>query len=287
VLRRLLIQPFEAPFMLRALGEVALLSVLGGVVGVHVVLRRMAFLAEALQHTVFPGIVVAFLLGESVLLGAAASAAVTITLLALLARRPAIDADAALALLVGAFFAFGVVLVSRRSGYQHDLTALLFGRVLAVDGRQLIETALVAATCLLVLAALHKELVLQAFDPIGTAALGYPSLALDLVLNAAVALAVVAAVQALGTVLVLAFIVTPAAAARLMCRGVGAMMVVAVTLAAVSGWIGLAASYEASVHHGVRLAAGASTVVTITVAFLVVVAGRGLVAAVGARSTPP
>src|SRR5213075_615640 len=102
----------------------------------------------------------------------------------------------ALAVLIAGAFALGVVLVSHRRGFQRDLTSLLFGRILAVDTRQLIETAIVT-----VVAALHKELVLLAFDPGGAASLGYRTGWLDLALNLVVAMVVVAAVRALGTVL--------------------------------------------------------------------------------------
>ncbi len=277
---RLLVDPFGVPFMQRALLEVLLLAVLGGVVGTHVMLRRLAFTTEAFQHTVFPGVAIAFAAGQSLLLGALVAAAVSVVLLTLLTRRPRIDPDAALALLIATFFAVGVVVVSRSRSFQGDLTALLFGRILTVDARQLAHTAVIVAVCVVVLFLLHKELVLRAFDPMGTAAAGYPVWLLDLALNVAVALSVVAAVRAVGSVLLVAFLVTPAAAARLCCRRVGSMMAVAFLVAAVCGWLGLAASYEASVNHGVRLASGATVVLAITAGFLVVAAGAGIRTAV-------
>lgn len=269
-MERVLFDPFGVPFMQRALLEVVLLAVLGGVVGTHVLLRRLAFTTEAFQHTVFPGVAIAFAAGHSLLLGALAAAAVAVVLLTVLTRRPRIDPDAALALLIATFFAAGVVVVSRSRSFQGDLTALLFGRILAVDAGQLVQTAVIVAVCVAVLLALHKELVLRAFDPLGAAAAGYPLWVLDLVLNVAVALSVVAAVRAVGTVLLVAFLVTPAAAARLCCRRVGSMMAVAAGLVVVCGWLGLAASYEASVNHGVRLASGATVVLAITAGFVVV-----------------
>ena len=273
---RLLVDPFGVPFMQRALLEVLLLAVLGGVVGTHVLLRRLAFTTEAFQHTVFPGVAIAFAAGHSLLLGALVAAAVSVVLLTVLTRRPRIDPDAALALVIATFFAVGVVVVSRSRSFQGDLTALLFGRILAVDAGQLAGTAVIVAVCVVALFALHKELVLRAFDPLGTAAAGYPVWFLDLALNVAVALSVVAAVRAVGSVLLVAFLVTPAAAARLCCRRVGSMMAAAFVLTAVCGWLGLAASYEASVNHGARLASGATVVLAITAGFLVVAAGTGI-----------
>lgn len=258
--------------MRRALFEVLLLGVLGGVVGVHVLLRRLAFLTEVVQHTVFPGIAIAFAAGQSLLIGAVLSGLVSVVLFTLATRRPRLDPDSVMAVLIATFLALGVVVVSRGTGFQSDLNALLFGRILTVGEREVIETAVIAVAVIGVLVLLHKELVMRAFDPTGSAALGYSPFVLDLVVNLAVMLTIVAAVRAVGTVLVVAFIVTPAAAARLVSTSVPLMMVLAAGLAALCGWLGLVVSYEGSVNHGWRLASGATIVLTITAGFVVVAA---------------
>jgi len=262
--------------MQRALAQVLLLALLGGVVGVHVVLRRLAFVTEALQHTVFPGIAVAFLLGRDLLLGAVVAAVVTVLLLVALSRARRIGQDGALALLTATAFAAGVVMVSRGRSYQHDLTVLLFGRILTVDGRQLVETGVLAVVCTIVLLALHKELVLLAFDEVAAAALGYRAAVVEIALNVVLALVVVAAIRSVGTVLVVAFVVTPAAAALLVARSPAQAMVLAVGFAAVSGWIGLVVSFDLSVRRGVDLASGATIVVVMTGGFLAVLGGTSI-----------
>ncbi|HEX8928588.1 MAG TPA: metal ABC transporter permease, partial [Actinomycetota bacterium] len=148
-----------------------------------------------------------------------------------------------------------------------DLTVFLFGRVLAVDRADLLATLALAAVVAGVLWALRKELVLRAFDPDGAAAMGYRTAALDLVLNLLIALVVVAAVKAVGTVLVVALIIVPAAAARLLADRVATTAMLAAALGALGGWLGLAASYEVSVDRGIRLAAGATIVVVLVAAF--------------------
>jgi manganese/iron transport system permease protein len=283
----ILSDPFEVAYLRRALFEVVLLGVLGGVVGTYVVLHRKAFLTEVVQHTVFPGIAVAFGAGFSLLTGALVSGLASVALLSLARRRRRVDADALMALVVAVFFAAGVVVVSRRTGFQSDLTQLLFGRILTVNHQQLVDTVIITVVCVAVLALLHKELVLTAFDPDGAAALGYHVGLLDLVLNVVVTLAVVAAVRAVGTVLVVAFLVTPAATARLVTRRVGAMMALAVVLGAGCGWLGLVVSYEGSVRHGWRLASGATVVATLTAAFVVVAAWAALRRRAGSRPAPP
>ena len=278
-MRGFLLDPYRLGFMSRALIEVLLLGTLGAVVGVHVALRRLAFVTEAVQHTVFPGIAIAFAAGWPLLPGAAVAAALTVGLLVALTsgRRAArLDVDSALALSIASFFAVGVVVVSRRTGYAADLNALLFGRILDVSRTEVAETALIGGLCLVVLALLHKELVLLAFDRTQAAAVGLPVAVLDAVLYAVTAATVVVAVRAIGTVLVVAFVVTPAATGRLLTRGIPAAMGVAAALAATLGWVGLSTSYDASLHHDVRLAAGATVVVAYTLAFAAAGAGRFL-----------
>jgi len=273
----LLVDPFRILYMQRALLEVLLLGAIAGVVGVFVILRRLAFVADALTHTVFPGVVIASLLGRSLLLGALAFGVLTAVLLTWLGSERRVGVDAALAILLTSFFAFGVVLVSRTRSFTSDLTVFLFGRVLAIDRADLLQTVAVAAVVLLTLAALHKELVLRAFDPDGATAMGYRTVVLDLALNLCIALVVVAAVKAVGTILVVALIIVPAAAARLLADRVATMTVLACVLGAAGGWIGLAISYEVSVDRGIRLAAGATVVVVLVAAFLAAAALAPLV----------
>jgi manganese/iron transport system permease protein len=265
-------EPFTIPYMQRALVEVLLLGALAGAVGVFVVLRRLAFVGDALTHTVFPGVVIAHLLGQSLLLGALAFGVLTAVLLTGLGGHRRVGADAAMAIVLTSFFSLGVVLISRTRSFTADLTVFLFGRVLAIDQADLVQTMAVAVVAAVTLAVLHKELVLRAFDPDGAAAMGYRTGTLDLALNLLIALVVVAAVEAVGTVLVIALIVVPAAAARLLADRVATMTVVACLLGAAGGWLGLAVSYEVSVDHGVRLAAGATIVVVLVGLFLLAAA---------------
>jgi manganese/iron transport system permease protein len=273
--RDFLVDPYRLGFMGRALVEVLLLGTLGAVVGVHVALRRLAFVTDAVQHTVFPGIAIAYALGWPLLPGAAVAAGLTVALLvALTAGRRRIDVDSALALAISSFFAVGVVVVSRRTGYAADLGALLFGRILDVSRAEVVETAVLGGLCLVVLALVHKELVLLALDRTQAAAQGLPVVVLDAVLYAVTAATVVVAVRAIGTVLVVAFVVTPAATGRLLTKSIPGAMAAGVAVATLLGWIGLSASYEASLHHDVRLAAGATVVIAYTLGFTAVGAGR-------------
>jgi manganese/iron transport system permease protein len=271
----LLLEPFTIPYMQRALVEVLVLGALAGAVGVLVVLRRLAFVGDALTHTVFPGVVIAHLLGRSLLLGALAFGVLTAVLLTGVGRHRRVGDDAALAILLTSFFSLGVVLISRTRGFTADLTVFLFGRVLAVDRADLAQTLAVAAVAAVALAALHKELVLGAFDRGGLAALGYPVLVLDVVLLLVIEATVVTSIPAVGTILAVALIVAPAARARLWTERLRATMALAAILGAASGIVGLVISFQW------RLAAGATIVLVAAALFavsLVVAPRHGLLA---------
>jgi manganese/iron transport system permease protein len=276
-----LLEPFRLPYMQRAMAEALLLGVLTGVVGVFVVLRRLAFMTDALTHTVFPGVVIAYLAGWSLALGALAFGVLTAVLLTALATNRRVASDAAIAIVLTALFAVGVLLVSRQRSYTSDLTLFLFGRILTVDQADLLTTLVLTVAVLAVLAMIGKELVLRCFDPEGASAMGYPGVALDLALNLLIALVVVAAVKAVGTVLVVAMLIVPAATARLLAGRVAGMAVLACLFGVVAGLGGLLVSYHLSVGAGVRLAAGATIVVVLVAGFLVVLAATAV------RRQPP
>lgn len=264
------IEPFTFPFMARALAELIMLGALAGTVGVLILLRRLAFMTDALTHTVFPGVVIGYLLtGEGgIFWGALAAGGLTAVLLTLLTRNRAVTEDTALAVLLTTFFAIGVVLVSRESGYTTDLTAFLFGRILTVTAQQLTQTLVVTLLVVAALVILRRPLMARAFDPQGAQAAGYRIGLLDLITNAIVALVVVASVRAVGTVLVIALLIVPAAAARAVSDRLTVIVPVAALLGALGGWAGLAISYDASLHHGLRLASGGTVVLVLVGLYL-------------------
>lgn len=268
-----LIEPFRTPFMVRALLELVILGALAGTVGLLVLLRRLAFVTDTLTHTVFPGLVIGFLCtGEGgVFWGALAAGVVTAIILTLLTRRRRVTEDAALAILLTTFFAVGVVLVSRRSSYTADLTAFLFGRVLTVSETQILQTGIVTLLVVGALLLLRRPLLLRTFDAEGARAAGYHVDVLDLVTNVLVALVVVAAARAIGTVLVIALLIVPAATARALTDRLAPLIPLAALVGVLSGWLGLAASYEASIHHGLRLASGGTVVLVLVLTYLLAV----------------
>ncbi|GAA0479324.1 ABC transporter permease [Paractinoplanes deccanensis] len=262
---------FTVPFMARALAEMALLALICGPVGVFVFVRRLSFVSDALTHTVFPGVVIGFLAGgvEGLVVGALVAGLLTAVVLTLLTRTGALSDDASTAVVLTAMFSIGVVLVSRRSSYTADLATFLFGRLLTVTPRQIAETAVLAAVILVMLAIAARPLLLRTFDPAAAAAAGYRIFWLDLWLNVIVALVVVAAVRAVGTILVVALLIIPAAAARLITARLAAMAAIGTVLILAAGYGGLWISWTASVDHGIALTSASAVVLLLVVAYVV------------------
>jgi ABC-type Mn2+/Zn2+ transport system permease subunit len=254
----------SSPFVQRALVEAVLVGVVCGVVGVHVVLRRLPFFTMAMGHATFPGVVLAALLGVDLFLGAGLFGALVVAAVALLGARDRIDETSAVGVVLAGTFALGVLLLSAQAGFTRDLAAYLVGSIVTVQAGDLLLTALVGAGVLAVLAALHKELVLGAFDRAGLQALGYPVVALDVALLLLVELVVVTAVPAVGTIQAVALICAPAAAARLWTDRLGATMAVSAVLGAASGVAGVLVSTRFDVAAGATIVLVAAAVFAVS-----------------------
>ena len=258
-----LTEPFSYPFMQRALLEILIVGTVCGLVGCFVVLRGLAFIGDALSHTVFPGVVLSYAAGRSIMIGAFIFGAITAIGIGVLSRSRRVSEDTAVGVIFAALFALGVVLISRQTGFKKDLGSLLFGNVLGVSRTDVIATLLIGTIVVTILFALLKEFTLVAFDPTMARSAGYPVFALDVVLLLLVAATIVVSLQAIGNILILALIVTPPATARLLTDRLGRMMVASVAVSLLSGVVGLLIAYHAST------AAGGTIVLTATAFFVV------------------
>jgi len=248
-----LADPFSQSLMQRALAEALLLAAVGGTLGCWVVLGGLSYGAESLAHGMFPGLVAAALLGIPLLLGGAAGILLAALAVVLAGRvgRGRIGRDDAVAVAVTTLFGAGALL-ALAPATPVGIESLLFGDVLGTSPADLAAGAALVALVLLALRTTHWRLLAVGFDRDGARALGVAPPRVDALLLTLLALAVLVAVQGLGNLLVVAVLVAPAAAARLLTRRLGPMMALAVVLGALAGLGGLYLSYY------VRVAAGAS-----------------------------
>ena len=247
----------------RATAEVLLAGALAGLIGVQVVLRRLSFFTMALTHATFPGVVAAAILGVDILLGGAAAGVVVALGVAAIGRRRGQSAASATGVLLAAGFALGAGLVATQNGFSRDLSSFLVGSVLTVSPRDLATTAVVLVVVAAVLLVCARPLMYTGFDRDGARAAGFAAGRWDLVLLFTIELVVVTIVPAVGTILALALIVAPAAAARQWSTRLGVITALAVGFGAASGLGGLYASMRWDI------AAGASITLTATAILIV------------------
>ena len=258
----LLLDPWASPFMVRALLALLMVSLVCAVVGSFVVVRGMAFIGEGLAHASFGGVAAAFALGVSIYLGAAVGAVLTALAIGFVSRRAGLKFDTAIGILFVGAFALGILIMSRQQGYVVDLTSFVFGNVLGVDRGDLVLIAAIGAGVLVLVAAFYKELLLTSYDPTMAAASGLPVAIVQYGFLGLLGLTIVIAVKAVGIVLVVAMLVTPAATAQLLVQRLHLMMAVGAVIGALSSLIGLYLSYHAD------LATSAAVVLTATCFFL-------------------
>jgi manganese/iron transport system permease protein len=258
-----LLAPLEYEFFVRALVASALVGVACAVVGAFVVLKGMSFVGDAVSHSAFPGVVLAYLLGLPIILGGAVAAIGTALGIGALTRRSGLRADAVIGVLFAGMFALGVALFSSIPNYVGDLFHFLFGDVLGISFADLISLAVLASLLLLIVWVLWKELLFATFDPLCAGAAGLPVRRLDDLLLILIAVTIVVSLQAVGIVLVVAMITTPAATAQLLVKRFGQMIALAALIGVTSSLVGLYVSYA------LDIASGASIVLTETFAFLV------------------
>lgn len=248
------VDSLHSPLFRRALLEAVLVGVIAGVVGVQVALRRMSFFVVALSHGTFPGVVAASLVGVSLFLGGLSAAALMILAVVLVSRSRAVDESSAIGVVLAGAFALGVLMVSAQPGQSRDLTAFLVGQVLGVSTGDVVRTAVVGVVLLTALALVRKELVASAFDSAGFGALGYSTALLDVVAMAAVAVALVTAIPAVGTILAVALLTVPALAARQCTDRLAVMGPLAGAIGGFSAIAGLAASSVFGIAAGAAIA---------------------------------
>jgi ABC-type Mn2+/Zn2+ transport system permease subunit len=257
-------EPLSYGFMQRGLLAALMVGAICPVVGSYMILRGMSFFGDALSHAILPGIVIAFLLAWPLSLGALAAGVITALLIGVISQRGNVQEDTAIGIVFAGSFALGVALMSTVQGYAVDLTHILFGDVLGVTTTDLWWTFALSVTVAAVIVAFYKEFLVLTFDPTLALMLRLPARFLRYLLLVLIAVTIVGSLQTVGIALMLAMLVTPAAAAQLLTRRLPWMMLVGAAIGVFSNVTGLYLSFY------VNTAAGPTMVLTATLIFALV-----------------
>lgn len=246
----LITEPLGFAFMQRALLASGLAAIVCAVVGTFVVLKGLAFMGDAVAHSSLTGMSVAFLFGGNVFWGALAWAVPASLVITLISRKASLRLDTAIGIIFAGGFALGIILISRANNYTADLFGFLFGNVLGASWNEVALIGIIAGLVLLVLLIFYKELLFTSYDATVAAASGIPVRFIYYLLPVLVAVTTVASLKAVGIVLVLALLVTPAAAGNLLARRLPAIMATSVAVALLSTIFGLYLSFYLDLPSG-------------------------------------
>ena len=244
------IKPFEYSFMVRALVVSVCVGVMCPLLGVYVVNRGLGFMGDAMAHSVMPGMVLAFILGISPFLGAIPTGIAVAFAIGYLGRKFRVSEDTSLGIMFAALFSIGLVMISLSKGISVRVEDILLGQILAVSSIDVVVTLSLAVLVLIVIGVLHRQLVFTSFDPLGATVIGLPTRLLDYLLLVSLALVIVVSLQAVGIVLVVAMLITPAAAGALLVRRFTRVMLVSVVVGVFSAVCGLYAAYHLNIPSG-------------------------------------
>ena len=272
-----MLEPFQFDFFVRGFIAATLVGALCGLLGVYIVLRRMAYIGHGLAHAVFGGAVVSYLLSFNFLIGASMWGFLSALLITLTARRSTIHSDAAIGIVTTASFALGIALISRNRSFTRSFDAALFGNILGVTTGDLIAIAVVSIVAFAVILGGYKLFLFSAFDPDVARFYGVPTGWVDAAFSLILAAAIVVSMQVLGVTLIAAAIVIPPVVARLLTDNFKMMIVLSTVISALCGSAGVYLSFF------IDVSSGASVVLLSATVFVAVLAYSNIRTALGAR----
>ncbi|RJN33056.1 metal ABC transporter permease [Nesterenkonia natronophila] len=245
----LLVTPLQYPFMQNALAVAVISAAVCGMLSAWLVLMGWSLMGEAVAHSILPGVVLAFIVGVPLGIGAFIFGLAAVALIGILGQTTALKRDTTIGVVFTSLFALGLVLMSTVTTQTH-LQHILFGNVLGTSRADLYQVAALGTVTAAVLLLKRRDFTLLAFDRTYARAIGLPVGALTGVLLALLALTTVTALQTLGVILVVAALVIPGATAFLVVRSFGAMLALSAGVGAVAAVAGVYASYWWDVSTG-------------------------------------
>jgi manganese/iron transport system permease protein len=235
--------PLSYPFMQRALVVSVLVAAVCAVLSCYLVLKGWSLMGDAISHAVLPGIVLAYILNLPLALGAFVAGLACALFTGYLKENSRIKEDTVMGIVFSGMFGFGLVIFTKVETDQH-LNHILFGNVLGVTFRDLIETAIVAGGTLIIVLLKRRDLLLYCFDPNHARSIGLPVRVLHYGLLILLSLTIVASLKAVGIILVIAMLIGPGATAYLLTDSFERMLAIAAGVAITSAALGTIVSFH-------------------------------------------
>ncbi len=262
-----LTQPFAFEFMQRATLAVVLIGIISGLMGAFVVTRGMAFLGDALAHTILPGVAVAYLATSGnpqwMFVGGLGAGVLSALGISWLSRDGELSEDTAIGIVFAGALALGIAIISSARDFSTDLSHILIGNILAVNNDHILQILIAGGIIILVMFVFYREFLIISFDPILARTLRLRAELLRTLLLVLLAVTVVINLQAVGVAMVAAMLVTPAATARLFVKRFHHLMFLAAAIGALGAFVGMYLQWY------LRIAPSAAIVLTLTAFFII------------------
>ena len=239
-----LFEPYGFQFFQRGIIVATIAGALCGLLGVFVVLRGMSYIGHGLSHAVFGGAAASAVIGINFFIGAGIWGIISGVLIARVARRRVLGADAAIGVVTTASFALGLALMNRYGQASKSIEAVLFGSVLGVKVADIIAVSLVAVFALAVIVVWYRKLLFSTFDPDVALVSGVNVSVVEVVLLSLLSLTILVTMRVIGTLLISALLVIPAAAARMTTNSFSKLLWISPLIGAVTCFIGMNLSYH-------------------------------------------
>lgn len=244
-------------FLQNALFTSAIVGIVAGVIGSFIILRGMSLMGDAISHAVLPGVAMSYMMGISYIIGATLFGLVSAGLIGFVTKNSKLKNDTAIGIVFSSFFALGIILISFARS-STDLYHILFGNVLAVRDSDMLLTAIVGIIVLTLVFLFYKELKLTSFDPVIARSYGMNVTGINYMLMFLLTLVAVTSLQTVGTILVIAMLITPAATAYQLTNSLAKMIGLASLFGLLSAVIGLFFSYSYNLPSGATIVLAAA-----------------------------
>lgn len=248
-------------FLQNAFITAIVIGIVAGAVGCFIILRSMSLMGDAISHAVLPGVAISFILGINFFIGAIVFGLLSSIIITYIKENSVIKGDTAIGITFSSFLALGIILIGLANSTT-DLFHILFGNILAVQDSDKYMTIIVGLIVLTLITIFFKELLLTSFDPVLAKSMGMRVSFYHYLLMILLTLVAVTAMQSVGTILIVALLITPAATAYLYVKSLRIMLFLSSALGAVASVLGLYIGYT------FNIAAGSSIVLTSTFMFL-------------------
>ncbi|MGR1396831.1 metal ABC transporter permease [Streptococcus agalactiae] len=248
-------------FLQNAFITAIVIGIVAGAVGCFIILRSMSLMGDAISHAVLPGVAISFILGINFFIGAIVFGLLSSIIITYIKENSVIKGDTAIGITFSSFLALGIILIGLANSTT-NLFQILFGNILAVQDSDKYMTIIVGLIVLTLITILFKELLLTSFDPVLAKSMGMRVSFYHYLLMILLTLVAVTAMQSVGTILIVALLITPAATAYLYVKSLRTMLFLSSALGAVASVLGLYIGYT------FNIAAGSSIVLTSTFMFL-------------------